>query len=169
MQLLGDQPRLAQCLSLATAHGGWDGGQPGSGQGIACHSSFGSHVAMLVEVHVAEDQRVIVDKVTAAVDCGQVIHPDIVRQQIEGGIIWGIAGALGCTTGYENGAATATNFDSLMLPILPESPEIAVHIVPSQAASGGVGEIAVPPVAPAIANALFAAIGKRVRNLPLIV
>ena len=167
MQLLGNAPQLAECLSLAATHAGWQGGTIGSGQGIACHSSFGSHVALVADVHVGTDQRIVVDRITAVIDCGEVIHPDIVRQQVEGGIIWGMAAALGNRMGYDKGMATATNFDALNLPLLSDCPEINVHILPSRRPSGGVGEIAVPPVAPAIANAYFATTGHRLRNLPL--
>ena len=169
MQNLGGQPRLAKCLATVTALGGWEGGEQGSGQGIAAHSSFGSHVAMLAELHVDGSQRIVVDRIVAAVDCGRVINPDIVRQQIEGGIIWGLAAALGDRMSYTAGLADQRNFDGLELPLLANTPDITVEIVPSADAPGGVGEIAVPPVAPAIANALFAATGKRLRQLPLTV
>jgi isoquinoline 1-oxidoreductase beta subunit len=169
MQMLGANPRLAHCLSTVTALGGWEGGEPGSGQGIAAHSSFGSHVAMLAEAHVGKDQRIKVDRVVAAVDCGRIIHPEIVRQQIEGAIIWGIAATLGDRISFTRGLANERNFDALALPTLAETPEIIVQLIPSQEAPGGVGEIGVPPVAPAIANAIFAATGERLRHLPLIV
>lgn len=167
MQMLGGNARLAHCLTTVTALGGWDGGSPGSNQGLAAHSSFGSHVAILAEAHVGEGQQVVVDRVFAAIDCGRVIHPDIVVQQIESGIVWGIAAALGATTGFTRGLADARNFDALNLPTLATTPEIRVELIPSREAPGGVGEIAVPPVAPAIANAIFAATGRRLRSLPL--
>ncbi|ARS27347.1 xanthine dehydrogenase family protein molybdopterin-binding subunit [Sphingomonas sp. KC8] len=169
MQMMGGNTRLAHCLTTVTALGGWDGGVAGGNMGLAAHSSFGSHVAMLVEAHVGDAQQIIVDRVFAAVDCGRVVHPDIVVQQIEGGIIWGIAAALGATTGFTRGMADAHNFDALNLPTLATTPDIRVELVPSREAPGGVGEIAVPPVAPAIANALFAATGRRLRSLPLMV
>lgn len=167
MQMLGNQTRLAQCLALVASYAGWQGGAMGSGQGIACHSSFGSHVAMVADVHVAEDQRIIVDRITAVVDCGQIVHPDIVRQQIEGGIIWGLATALGNAMSYDKGKAMTENLAALRLPQLANSPEIITHLIASPHPSGGVGEIAVPPVAPAIANALYALNGLRARHLPL--
>jgi isoquinoline 1-oxidoreductase beta subunit len=167
MQMLSGNTRLAHCLTTVTALGGWDGGTPGSNQGIAAHSCFGSHVAMLAEAHVGEGQQVVVDRVFAAVDCGRIIHPDIVAQQIESGIVWGIAAATGATTGFTRGLADARNFDALDLPTLATTPEIRVELIPSREAPGGAGEIAVPPVAPAIANAIFAATGRRLRSLPL--
>ena len=167
IQALSGNPRLAQCLTTVTALGGWDGGSAGSAQGLACHASFGSYVAMLAEAHIGEDQRIVVDRIVAAVDCGRIVNPEIVRQQIEGGIVWGIAAALGATTGYTAGRADARNFDALNLPKLSDMPEIRIELMRSAAPPGGVGEIAVPPVAPAIANALFAADGRRLRTLPL--
>lgn len=166
MQMLGKAPRLAHCLTTAATLGNWQGGIAGSGQGIAAHSCFGSHVAMLAELHVNEG-RIILDRIIAVVDCGRMIHPDIVRQQIEGGIIWGISGALGNAISIDRGLVTARNFSGLGLPILSDTPEIVVELIENREAPGGVGEIAVPPVAPALANALFAATGERSRSLPL--
>jgi len=160
---------VARPMATVTALGGWEGGEEGSGQGIAAHSCFGSHVAMLIEAHIGKDQRIVVDRVVAAVDCGRVINPDIVRQQIEGGIVWGLAGALGARISFTRGLADQRNFDTLDLPRLADTPEIRIEIMASREAPGGVGEIAVPPVAPALANALFAATGKRLRRLPLTV
>ena len=167
MQLLGDAPRLAHCLSTAAALGGWEGGGAGTGQGLACHSCFGSHVAMLAEIHVDTDRQVKVDRVVAVVDCGRMINPEIVRQQIEGGIVFGLGAALGGEIGVTRGLVDARNFDALRLPRLADCPEIVVELVRSAAPPGGVGEIAVPPIAPAIANALFATTAKRARRLPI--
>jgi isoquinoline 1-oxidoreductase beta subunit len=137
-----------------------------SAQGIAAHSCFGSHVAILAEARGA-DGRIKVDRIVAAVDCGRVINPDIVRQQIEGGVVFGLAAALGHPIPVSGGHGGARSFDELGLPRLADTPEIQVEILPSEDEPGGVGEIAVPPVAPAIANALFAASGQRLRSLPL--
>lgn len=167
MQMLGIAPRLAHCLSLAATLGGWEGGGPGSAQGLACHSAFGSHVAMLAEVHV-EGGRVVVDRIAAAVDCGTVINPTLVRQQIEGGILFGLALALARPVTLTRGLVDQTRIADLGLPTLADTPEILVELVPSRAPSGGVGEIAVPPVAPAVANALAAATGQRLRTLPVV-
>lgn len=166
MQGLSRQPRLARCLQMAASIGAWQGGEPGTGQGLAVHSCFGSHVAMLVEARI-EGDRVKVPNVTAVVDIGRVIHPDIVRQQVEGGILWGLANAFGTGISIVDGVVTAQNFDGLGLPDLSTTPEIRVEVIPSELPPGGAGEIAVPPVAPAVANAVFAASGKRLRHLPL--
>jgi len=166
MQLLGGAPRLARCLTTAATIGNWQGGIAGSGQGLAAHSCFGSHVAMMAELHVDEG-RIVLDRIIAAVDCGRMIHPDIVRQQIEGGVIWGISGAMGNGISIDRGLVTARNFDGLGLPILADMPEIVVELIENNETPGGVGEIAVPPVAPALANALYAATGERSRALPL--
>ena len=114
-----------------------------------------------------EGGRPVVDRLVAAVDCGQVINPDLVRQQIEGGLIFGLAHALGGSTGFTRGLADARGFGELWLPRLADTPDITVELIRSGEAPGGVGEIAVPPVAPAIANALWAATGNRIRRLPL--
>jgi isoquinoline 1-oxidoreductase subunit beta len=166
MQMLGKTPRLARCLTAAATLGNWQGGIAGSGQGIAAHSCFGSHVAMLAELHVNEG-RIVLDRIIAVVDCGRMIHPDIVRQQIEGGIVFGISAALGNAISVERGLVTARNFSGLGLPMLADTPEIVVELIENREAPGGVGEIAVPPVAPALANALYAATGERSRSLPL--
>ena len=166
MQALGERPRLARCLQIAASIGGWQGGEPGVGQGVACHSCFGSHVAILAEAR-PEGDRIRVTNITAVVDVGRPIHPDMVRQQVEGSIIWGLGNALGNAISIREGIVTAQNFDGLNLPTLTATPEIRVEIIPSDLPPGGAGEIAVPPIAPAIANAVFAATGKRLRHLPL--
>jgi isoquinoline 1-oxidoreductase beta subunit len=168
MQMLGENPRLARVLSTAAALGGWDGGQPGSAMGIAAHSCFGSHVALLVEVAVDSAQRIRVTRAVCAVDVGRVVNPDIVKQLIEGGIMYGIAGATGNPIGFQRGLPDVRSLGALGLPRLTETPEITVEIIPSEEEPGGVTELAVPPVAPAVANAIFASTGQRLRSLPLL-
>ncbi len=160
------EPRLVRCLSTAAALGGWEGGVAGSGQGIACHSFRGSHIAVLAEAHFEDGQQPRVDRLVAAVDCGRQINPDLIRQQIEGGLIFGMSMALGGGTGFSENLPTAHNLGQLGLPKLVDSPDITVEIIRSEADPGGVSELAVPPVAPAIANALQAAAGFRLRRLP---
>jgi isoquinoline 1-oxidoreductase beta subunit len=168
MQMLGDNPRLARVLTTATTLGGWDGGMRGSAMGLAAHSAFGSCAATLVEVSVGSDQRIRVDRAVCAVDVGRVINPDIVKQLIEGGIVYGIAGATGNPVGIERGLPNVRSLGALGLPRLADSPEVTVEILPSEEEPGGVTELAVPTVAPAIANAIFAATGQRLRSLPLV-
>ncbi len=165
--MLGDNPRLARVLQTAASLGGWDGGGRGSAMGIACHQAFGSFIALLVEIEIDAAQRIRVLRAMAAVDCGRVINPDIVRQQIEGGVIHGLSGALANPIGFDHGQPSVHHFGGLGMPRLHDSPEVSVEIMPSDEPSGGVTELAVPPVAPAIANALFALTGKRIRTLPL--
>jgi len=165
--MLGGNARLARCLTTVAALGGWEGGVSGSGQGIACHSFRGSHIAVFAEAHIEEDQTIGVDRIVAAVDCGRQINPDIVRQNIEGGLVFGMAQALGGATRFRNGVATVRGFGDLGLPVLADMPDITLELIASEADPGGVSELAVPPVAPAIANALQSATGFRIRSLPL--
>jgi isoquinoline 1-oxidoreductase subunit beta len=167
MQMLVGQTRLARCLTGVAAFAGWDGGVDGSGKGIACHSAFGSHIAVVASART-DESGVRVDRISAMVDCGRLINPELARQQIEGGIIFGLAQALGGTTSYERGLPLARRFRDIDLPLLSDMPEIEVEFVRSEEAPGGVSELAVAPVAPAIANALFSAAGIRLRELPLL-
>jgi isoquinoline 1-oxidoreductase beta subunit len=149
--------------------GGWDGGGPGSTMGLAAHSAYGSHAALLVEVEADAQQRIRVLRAVCAVDCGRVVNPEIVRQQVEGAILFGIAGATGNPLLFENGLPTSHSIGDLGLPTLASSPEVTVELIPSSEPSGGVTELGVPPVAPAVANAMFALTGRRLRSLPLLV
>jgi isoquinoline 1-oxidoreductase beta subunit len=166
--MLGGDARLARCLSTAASLGGWEGGIQGSGQGIACHSFRGSHIAVLAEAHIGEGQAISVDRIVAAVDCGRQVNPDIVKQLIEGGLIFGMAGACGASTGFTENHADARGFHALALPRLSDTPDITVELIRSEADPGGVNELGVPAVAPAIANALQASTGFRMRGLPLV-
>ncbi|KQT31265.1 aldehyde oxidase [Sphingomonas sp. Leaf412] len=165
--MLGGDARAARCLSTVAALGGWEGGAIGSAQGIACHAMAGSYIAVLAEVHVADGGAIRVDRLVAAVDCGRAINPDIVKQVVEGGLIFGAAMATGCATGYADGLPTTRMLGQAGLPALATAPEVTVELIPSTADPGGVGDLGVPAVAPAIANALRAATGTRIRTLPL--
>jgi isoquinoline 1-oxidoreductase beta subunit len=167
--LLQSSPRLTQCLTTAASIGGWDGGARGSGMGLACHSAFGSHIACLVEVEVSGDQRLRVSRAVAAVDCGRVVNPELVKQQIEGGIVHGVAAAIGKPLDFEGGLPTARTIGAYGLPILRDAPEVSVELIDSDEAPGGVTELGVPPAAPAIANAYFSLTGQRVRSLPIVI
>ncbi len=167
MTMLGDNPRLARCLATATAIGGWDGGAPGSNMGIAAVSAYGSHIAALVEVETTADQRVRVLRAVCAVDCGRIVNPELVKQQIEGGLIHGIAAATSRPLLFEGGLPTARTIDDYGLPRLRDAPEVSVELIESEDEPGGVTELAVPVAAPAVANAWFALTGNRARALPI--
>ena len=169
IRLLNQNPRLARVLATATAIGGWDGGAPGGGMGIAAHSAFGSYVATLAEIELTRDQRVRVLRVVCAADCGRVVNPEIVRQQIEGGIIHGISAAVGNPVEIVRGTPTARTIGAYRLPILRDSPDVTVELLDSEEDPGGVTELAVPTAAPAVANALFSLTGERLRSLPLVI
>jgi isoquinoline 1-oxidoreductase beta subunit len=153
----------------AASIGGWDGGARGSGMGLACHSAFGSHIACLVEVEVSGDQRLRVTRAVAAVDCGRVVNPELVKQQIEGGIVHGVAAATGKPIAFENGLPAIRSLGGYGLPILRDAPEVSVELIDSDEPPGGVTELGVPPAAPAIANAYFSLTGQRVRSLPILI
>ena len=167
MAMLGNQPRLARCLQTVARIGAWNGGGEGSGQGIACHSFRGSHIAVLAEAGLS-GRKIKVSRLVAAVDCGRVINPDLVLQQIEGGLIFGLAAAIGCSTDFTENVADVETIGELALPTLADMPDISVELIPSGSDPGGVGELGVPAVAPAIANALQSASGVRFRRLPLL-
>lgn len=163
------QSRAARVLMLAASRGTLLGAVPGNtGRGIAVHESFGSYVAQVAEVEAPSPQEIYVKKVTCVIDCGQVVNPDIVRAQMEGGIIFGLTAALYGRIGFANGETEEMNFDTYRLLSMYEAPEIDVEIVESEEAPGGVGEPGVPPIAPAVANAVFAASGRRLRSMPFL-
>ena len=166
MAMLGDAPLLARCLLTATSLGGWEGGLAGSAQGLACHMMRGSHIALMATARQS-DKGLQVEQLVAVVDAGRLVNPAIARQQVEGGLIFGLAAAVGATTDYEGGLATARKLGQLGLPRLSQTPRILVEFVESDREPGGLGEIGVPVVAPAIANAMFAATGRRIRRIPL--
>jgi len=166
--LLGNRPRHKRVLELAAEKAGW--GKPlsqGLGRGIALHESFGSFLAQVAEVSVSREGTLKVHRVVCAIDCGPVVNPDTVRAQMEGGIVFGLTAALYGEITFENGRVKQRNFHNYPMLRINEMPEVDVHIVPSSEKMGGVGEPGVPPVAPAVANAIFALTGKRVRRLPI--
>jgi len=171
ISMLGDDLRLAECLQRAAVLGGWGGGALGTSQGLACHrmgtAEAGGRIA-LVATAVAGEGGVRVEKLAAAVDIGRVINRDIALQQIEGGLLYGVGLALGSGLEYERGLPLQARLAALDLPTLADSPEITVDLVQSDAEPFDPGELAVAPVAPAIANALFSATGLRLRRLPLL-
>ncbi len=167
MGLLAGNPRLARCLTEVTTRGGWNGGAQGTNQGLACHVMLGSFIAVLAEAQMGDDGRARVAKLTAVADVGRVTNPAIALQQIEGGLMFGLGIATGTPIRLEGGIPEPRSIGALKLPLLADMPEVSVKLIRSSEAAGGIGEIAVPPVGPAIANALFAATGQRFRSLPL--
>jgi isoquinoline 1-oxidoreductase beta subunit len=160
-------PRLAAVVELAAAKADWGKPLPaGRFRGVACVSSYGSFVAQVVEISL-RDGHPRVHRVVCAVDCGRVINPGIVEAQMQGGIVFGLCAALRGQVSLEAGRVRQGNFDTYPVLRMSETPDIEVHIVPSQAAAGGVGEPGVPPVAPALASALAAA-GREVSRLPVV-
>lgn len=166
--MLGGNARLAQCLVKVAQLGGWNGGGAGTAQGLAVFGMAGSCIAVMAEARIAGNGRVKVDRLVAVADVGQVINPDIVRQQIGGGLIFGMSAATGAPVTVADGLAGPANIGRLALPRMADAPRVTIELVVSRLPPGGAGELAVPPVAPAIANALFASTGQRYRQLPLL-
>jgi isoquinoline 1-oxidoreductase beta subunit len=166
-RLLAADKRALRVLDAAAMLGDWDKPLPkGRGRGIAFLSGYGSLAAQVAEVSV-QDNLLRVHRIACAVDCGTAVNPDSIRAQFEGGVIFGLsAAALGEIT-VENGRVQQANFDTYRLLRMPQSPRIEIAILESPAEKiGGIGEPPVPPVAPAVANAIFAASGRRIRELP---
>jgi isoquinoline 1-oxidoreductase beta subunit len=165
--LLQGHPRHLGVLDLAAQKSGWSKPlQKGRARGIAVHSSFESYSAQVAEVSV-EDGRVRVHKMVCAIDCGRYVNPGIIAAQTEGGAIFGASAALFQELTFEGGRLKQTNFHTFPVVRMNECPEIETHIVENDEKSGGIGEPGVPCAAPAIANAIFAATGKRIRKLPI--
>jgi isoquinoline 1-oxidoreductase subunit beta len=166
--LLDQLPRAKAVLELAALQAGWDRAlAPGSGRGISLLHAFGSYIAQVAEVSVSKQGDVRVGRVVCAVDCGTIVNPDTVKAQMESGIIFGISAALWGEITFKNGRVEQHNFNDYRVLRLPEAPVIEVHLVQSTAAPGGVGEPGTSAVMPAVANAIFAATGKRIRKLPV--
>jgi isoquinoline 1-oxidoreductase beta subunit len=171
--MLDKHPRHRTTLDLAAKHAGWGtplpAGKAGEkrARGVAVHESFGTVVAQVAEVTVRADNTFSVDRVVCAVDCGIAVNPDNVRAQMEGGIGFGLSAALHGAITIKDGAVEQSNFHDYPVLRINEMPRIDVHIVPSTADPSGVGEPGTPVIAPAVANALAAATGKRLRRLPL--
>ena len=145
----------------------WSAGPPsGRGRGIGLVEDKGGIVAQIAEVSVS-DGRVRVHRVWCAADCGQIIHPGIVDAQLVGSVVTGLTTALHGEITIENGSVVQSNFHDYPLLTMDEMPEVEVHIVQSREEPGGVGEPGVPPIAPAVANAVFALTGQRIRRLPI--
>jgi isoquinoline 1-oxidoreductase subunit beta len=165
--LLQDHPRHLGVLNLAAEKAGW--GTPlaeGRFRGVAVHESFNTYVAQVAEISLTDDGGIRVERVVCAVDCGVPINPDIIRAQMEGGIGFGLGAILKGEITLDGGRVEQANFDSYRMLTIDEMPQVEVHIVPSTQSPTGVGEPGVPPIGPAVANAVSAATGKRIRVLP---
>ena len=165
---LAKEPRLLACLDLAAEKAGWGGALPARvGRGVACQSVFGSYVAAILEAEVDNDGEIAIRRVTAAVDCGTVVNPDSVEAQIQGGLIFGLTAALYNEITIAKGRVQQSNFNNYRMMRINETPAIEVHLMRNGEAPGGIGEPGTSIAGPALANALFAATGVRLRSLPV--
>ncbi|MCO4876351.1 xanthine dehydrogenase family protein molybdopterin-binding subunit [Paraburkholderia caribensis] len=166
--LLEHEPRMRAVLDLAAQKAGWSSAPlpAGKGRGIAVAEAFKTLVAQVAEVSVDKDGKVKVDRVVCAVDCGTAINPDVIAAQIEGGIGFGLGAALYGAITLKDGRVEQNNFDGYRVLRIDAMPKVEVHIVASTQAPTGIGEPGVAPVGPAVANAIFAATGKRVYAMP---
>ncbi len=174
--MLGSNVRLARAIMTAAAIGHWDGGGSGSQggggttggstMGLACASAFGSHIGLLADAHIGPDQRIVVDRLVAAVDCGRVINPDLVRHQIEGGLLAALQLATSAAPEFVAAMPRARPLRDLRLQRLARTPKIEVELIQSREPPGGVSGLAHPVLAAAVANAIAAGTGRRLRSLP---
>ena len=167
--LLGKAPRAQAVIDLAAKEAGWGKPlPPGWGRGISLlYSGWDSYLAQVAEVEVSKTGEVRVHRIVCAVDCGTIVNPDIVKAQVEGGVVFGISGALWGEITLKNGRVEQSNFNNYRALRMNEAPPIEVHLVRNGEAPGGMGEPGTAVTAPALANAIFAATGKRIRRLPL--
>ncbi len=165
--IMGDHPRHLGVLNLAAEKAGW--GQPvpeGTARGIAVHESFNSYVAQVADVRLV-DGKIKVERVVCAVDCGVPVNPDVIKAQMEGGIGFGLGAILHDAITLTYGAVEQSNFHDYVPLRINEMPKVEVHIVPSDADPTGVGEPGVPPIGPAVANAVYRLTKQRIRSLPM--
>ena len=167
-RLLAKAPRARAVLDLVAEKAGWGRPLPaGKARGVAVIEGFGSFVAQVAEVAVAEDGSVKVERVVCAVDCGTIVNPDTVEAQMQSGIVYGLSAALYGEITLKDGRVEQGNFDTYQVLRIDEAPTIEVHLIGSRENPGGIGEPGTPALAPAVANAIFAATGKRLRKLPI--
>ena len=164
--MLSKQPRYQRVLDAAAEKAGWGKAPAGHFQGIALMEGYGSYLAQVVEVSV-KGGALKIHRITCVVDCGRMVNPNIVDQQVEGSILFGLTAALWGEVTLKGGQVQERNFDRYRLLRLPESPRIEVLLLESTDAPGGMGEPATALIAPALTNAIFAATGKRLRSLPI--
>ena len=166
MSMLGGNGRLARCLQAAARLAGWDGGGAGSTMGLAGASAYGSHIGLVASASIGDNQEVKVHRLFAAVDCGRVLNSGVARQQIEAGLVWALAQATIPSPEWIAGMPRARPIRAVGLPRLGDAPQIAVEIIPSSEPSGGISGLGTLPLAPAVANAIAAGSGRRMRALP---
>jgi isoquinoline 1-oxidoreductase subunit beta len=164
--MLGGAPRLARAISTAAAIGGWDGGAPGSTMGLACASLYGSFIGLLAEATISVDQRIKVSRLVAAVDAGRIVNPGLVRQQVEGALLTALAAATVPAPEIIAGMPRAAPIRGRGFERLHEVPKIEVELIRNDQEPGGVSGLGMAVLAPAVANALAAGTGRRLRNLP---
>jgi isoquinoline 1-oxidoreductase beta subunit len=171
ISMLGQDARLVACLQQAARLAEWNGGRDQSGQGLACHrlgdAATGGRIACVAEARPGEG-GVQVTRIVAAVDIGRIVNLDIARQQIEGGLVFGMAQALGASTRYRSGLPVVQRLADLNLPLLADCPDISVDFIPSDRPPVDPGELGVIVAAPAIANAMYSATGVRLRRMPFL-
>jgi isoquinoline 1-oxidoreductase beta subunit len=166
--LLGKAARHKGVLELAAEKADWGKPLPPDRfRGIAVALSYGSYASEVAEISIAKDGKVRVHRVVCAIDCGVFVNLDTVKAQVEGSIVWGLTAALYGEIAIDKGRVQQSNFHDYPMLRINEMPVVEVHIVPSNAPAGGVGEPGVPPIAPAVCNAIFAGTGKRIRKLPI--
>jgi len=166
--LLGKSPRAKAVLDLAAEKAGWGQSQPqGFGRGVSLQFVFATYMAQIAEVEVSKDGKVRVHRIVCAVDCGTPVNPDTIRAQIQSAIIFGITAALYGEITLKDGRVQQTNFDTYQMLRIHDTPAIEVHIVDSAEQPGGMGEAGTSAIVPAIANAIYAATGKRLHKMPI--
>jgi len=166
MSMLGGNPRLARCLQFAAQLAQWDGGGRGSTMGIAGCSAFGSHIGLVAVATIGEDQRVKAHKLVAAADCGRVVNVGLATQQIEAGLVWALTQANLASPEWVSGMPRARPLGNIPLTRVGDVPEIAVQLLPNDSAPGGISGLGPAVLAPAVANAIYAGTGRRLRTLP---
>jgi isoquinoline 1-oxidoreductase beta subunit len=166
MSMLGGNPRLARCLQAAAQLAQWDGGGRGSSMGIAACSAYGSHIALVATATIGDVQRIKVHRLAAAVDCGRIVNSGLVTQQVAGGLMWAMAQATVPAPAWVAEMPRARPFGALGLPRIGDTPDISIQLLKGSQPPGGISGLGTTVLAPAVANAIYAATGRRLRELP---
>jgi isoquinoline 1-oxidoreductase subunit beta len=168
LALLDKSPRAKAVLQLAAEKAGWGRPlPPGSGRGVSLQNAFATYMAHIAELEVSRDGTVRVHRVVCSVDCGISVNPDTIQAQIQSAVMFGLTAALYGEITLKDGRVEQSNFDTYQILRMNEAPAVEVHIVPSREAPGGMGEAGTSAIVPAVANAIFAATGKRLRKMPV--